>query len=318
MLSRLGQLSARLGGLLTGPQHVDQKTGALEEAVALLTEAVELQPRGGNPQVRFALGKALSELGKGKKAIKQLSAALKAAPNHPPMQLQLGLALQKFGGVKASEASTFLDGALSADNADWHAQVGLQLKEDLPERARAHFERALEIDPNHSQATSTYYRLGVMYHLLGESESEAALYERAVAAGVWNSVHQRAGYFAAGARHQAAWPDPVRWQNLADAMELLEAKHSMIRGEFSAAAGVQPGEALDLTQITMGVDNENLTDAGQWSQRIYMRNGLPLFEAGETGAEGFRSAFPKTVAAVQEVLELAGVRPQAIYLPLHI
>ena len=63
MLSRLGQLSARLGGLLTGPQHVEQRTAALEEAEALLTEAVDLQPRGGDPTVRFAIGKVLSELG---------------------------------------------------------------------------------------------------------------------------------------------------------------------------------------------------------------------------------------------------------------
>jgi hypothetical protein len=52
-----------------------------------------------------------------------------------------------------------------------------------------------------------------------------------------------------------------------------------------------------------GVDNENLTDAGLWRQRIYMRNGLPLFESGETGAAGFREAFPQTVAAVEELLQ---------------
>ena len=90
------------------------------------------------------------------------------------MQLQLGLALSKFGGkARAAEAREILDGALQADNADWHAQVGLQLREEMPERARVHFERALDIDPNHSQATSTYYRLGAMYHLLGEEDNEA-------------------------------------------------------------------------------------------------------------------------------------------------
>jgi hypothetical protein len=52
-----------------------------------------------------------------------------------------------------------------------------------------------------------------------------------------------------------------------------------------------------------GVDNENLTDAGLWRQRIYMRNGLPLFESGETGATGFRKAFPQTVAVVEELLQ---------------
>ena len=50
-----------------------------------------------------------------------------------------------------------------------------------------------------------------------------------------------------------------------------------------------------------GVDNENLTDAGLWRQRIYKRNGLPLFESGETGAAGFRKAFPQTVAVVEEL-----------------
>ena len=54
----------------------------------------------------------------------------------------------------------------------------------MPDRARAHFECALALDPKHQQATSTYYRLGAMLHLLGELEEEDALYQRAVAAGV--------------------------------------------------------------------------------------------------------------------------------------
>lgn len=137
---------------------------------------------------------------------------------------------------------------------------------------------------------------------------EARLYERAVGAGIWKSVHQRAGYFAAGVAHQAAWPNPEgdRWVELGDAMRLLEVAHGTIQAEFLAAAGVQPGGVLDLAQITTGVDNENLTDSGQWSQRIYMRNGLPLFEAGETGAAGFEAAFPQTVAAVRDALQQAG------------
>ena len=55
--------------------------------------------------------------------------------------------------------------------------------------------------------------------------------------------------------------------------------------------------------LVTGIDNENLTDSGLWRQRIYMRNGLPLFEAGETGAAGFRRAFPQTVSVVEEVLQ---------------
>ena len=47
VLSRLGQLSARLGELLTGPQHADQKRAALGEAEALLSEVATEQPTNG-------------------------------------------------------------------------------------------------------------------------------------------------------------------------------------------------------------------------------------------------------------------------------
>ena len=368
VLSRLGQLSARLGELLTGPQHADQRLVALQEAETMLSEASELQPR--NAQLRFSLGKVCGELGKGKQSIKHLTAALKSAPDHPPMQLQLGLALHRHGGAKrAEDAKRYLDAALTAEHADYHAQVGLQLREDMPERARAHFERALELDPKHSQATSTYYRLGAMLHLLGETEEEEALYERAVEAGVWKDAKQRPGYFAPGAQAQAAWPEADQWPELAAAISLLEAKHPTIKAELLQAmkgesgggggggggsAGEGEGEGLPplladedtlgrlrtgaaaphvrlpycllcacayrgriwsvppltilscacllhvtlpppppppLLHVHVGIDNENLTDSGLWRQRIYMRNGLPLFEAGETGAEGASISF---------------------------
>lgn len=252
VLTRLGQLSARLGELLIGPQHVDQRVRALEEAETMLSAASEAQPR--NAQLRFSLGKVCGQLGKGKQAIKHLSAALKASPNHPPTQLQLGLALHHHGGAKrAEDASRHLDAALSADNADYHAQVGLQLREEMPERARAHFERALELNPKHSQATSTYYRLGAMLHLLGETEQEEALYKRAVQAGVWKDTKQRPGYFAPGAQVQAAWPDPDQWPDLAAAISLLEERHSIIKQELLLAMGREQGRGEGEEQAATGM-----------------------------------------------------------------
>lgn len=262
VLVRLGKLSARLGELLTGPQHADQRLRALEEAETLLSEASESQPR--NAQLRFSLGKVCGELGKGKQAIKHLSAALKASPNHPPTQLQLGLALHRHGGAKrAEDAKRYLDAALSADNADYHAQVGLQLREDMPDRARAHFERALELDPKHSQATSTYYRLGAMLHLLGETEQEEALYERAVQAGVWKDTKQRPGYFAPAAQVQTPWPDANEWPELAAGISLLEERHAVIKEELLLAMhqqeheveGEQSGVQAELSRSTDLIGN---------------------------------------------------------------
>lgn len=256
VLIRLGQLSARLGELLTGPQHADQRIRALEEAETMLSAASEAQPR--NAQLRFSLGKVCGQLGKGKQAIKHLSAALKASPNHPPTQLQLGLALHRHGGAKrADDARRYMDAALGADNADYHAQVGLQLREEMPERARAHFERALEIDPKHSQATSTYYRLGAMLHLLGEREQEEALYERAVQAGVWKDTKQRPGYFASAAQVQAPWPNPDQWPDLAAAISLLEERHSIIKQELLLAMGREQLVGAEEQKAPTGVSLSN-------------------------------------------------------------
>ena len=125
---------------------------------------------------------------------------------------------------------------------------------------------------------------------------------------VWRDAKQRAGYFAAAARTQAAWPDPGPWPWLGEAIALLEAAHPTVRAELLRAAGAEEGAALSLQKsgMALGVDNENLTDSGLWRQRIFMRNGLPLFEDGETGAAGFEAAFPETVAAVRKVLGVGG------------
>ena len=79
----------------------------------------------------------------------------------------------------------------------------------LAGRAVAHFRRAIALDPQHADASSSYYQAGKWLHEAGRAAEAEELYAAAVDAGIWTSVLQRPGYLAAGVKYQAPWPTPA-------------------------------------------------------------------------------------------------------------
>ena len=332
VLSRFGQLSATLavggpGGNGAGTSGVplsEEQSKALRGAAKLLREAVRLNPQ--DAPSRLALGQMLSARGRGEEATDQLrqSAALQA--QSPMALLELALALHRHGSADdAAELQATLGKALAmADppkgvaagvGAEFHAQLGMALRREIPHAARGHFERALDLDAKHATASTSYYHLGSILRQSGEPAAERQLYEAAVRQSVWRRVDQRPGYLAgpAGAVDVGPWPKPADWPVLARSIALLETGFPQIKAELLASlagtewsAGV-PDKVADVepaggSQQEWGApDLEGLTTGdGAWQQTIYHRNGLRAV------GTGFDRLFPETTRIVSEIEALAG------------
>jgi tetratricopeptide (TPR) repeat protein len=121
-------------------------------ALAMIRQAVEIQP-SALPAQR-ALASLLLQRGERAEAIEHLQAAVKLFPQDAPLREQLGTAYFQNGDV--GEAEVQLREAIGIHpTADSHNLLGAVLgsKGDLA-AARAQFELALRIDPNHRGAAA--------------------------------------------------------------------------------------------------------------------------------------------------------------------
>ena len=323
VVSRLGQLSAKLalggatgGAAAAGAPLAPGQAKRLKRAAALLREALALQPADGASAL--ALGQTLSARGRGAEALEQLRRSAELAPTNPMVAIELALGLHRHGGDAAEMEETLERALAMADppkgvepgvGAEFHSQLGLALRRELPLPARRHFERALALDPQHGSASTTCYHLGSMLREAGEGAAERRLYETAVGQGVWREVAQRPGYLAPAALPQGPWPAASDWPVLQRAIASLEESYPTIRAELlrslqstawaADAAEAEGVQGVEGEQQGWGAqDLEGLTTSGEWHQSILLRNGLPT-------RTGFEETFPETTRVVTELL--AGV-----------
>ena len=224
-------------------------------------------------------------------------------PQNPSAAVELGMALHRHHGqAEREEAITVLDRAFALADppkgvgttiaAEFHTQLGLRLRPELPQYARRHFEASLALDPGHSQARTAIYHLGRIMRIgaaqrthasqrASDREAEHGLYRAAVSRGLWKHPMQRPGYLASGVATAAGpWPVAADWPQIADAMQRLEAGYATILAELrgsirTATASSAGGSGSHSIGAAWGVqDLEGLTDSGQWFQRIYRRNGV--------------------------------------------
>jgi len=118
------------------------KKGRVDEAIAHLTKAVEIQP--GNATIHGSLGVALLTKGRRDEAFAHLRESLQLNPDQAPIHSSLGVALLELG---------------------------------QPEESAAHLRKALEIDPNDGDA---HYNLGNTLLQMGQASEAVIEYERAV------------------------------------------------------------------------------------------------------------------------------------------
>ena len=193
VLSRYGKLSTSIalgGGLdsaavVEGVQLPARQSQALKAAARLLREAVRLEPTDGAS--RLALSQTLSVRGRGAEALEQLRQSVALSPADPAAMVELALGLHRHAAEKktgkenlrvsgggdggaSEELQATLDhafraaeppkGVAKAVAAQFHSQLGMKLRRELPHAARRHFERALSLDPGHASASTSYYHLG--------------------------------------------------------------------------------------------------------------------------------------------------------------
>ena len=319
VLTRLGQLTSRLAGADNPQAHVQaasqpptsvQQQEALQLAHKYLSEALSLNP--DHAASHLSEGKVLSALAMTtngsaarqfqEESVHHFRRASELEPVNPATLVELGLALHRSDGV--AEATAVLSRALKLADppkgvapsvaAEFHTQLGLRLRSELPRFARRHFEASLRLDPVHAQARTAAYHLGRLIRLEakgaggGSDDAEQALYTQACDAGLWKHPMQRPGYLAAGVKTMAGpWPSAAQWPNIEAAIMALEAGHATILAElqhslhhsapFSAGkiAGSRSSAPIAQSGASWGVEDlEGLTDAGRWFQRIYRRNGI--------------------------------------------
>src|SRR5262249_40492614 len=117
--------------------------------VALWSEAAAKAPRAWGPH--YALGDALRTSGDCTAAVGQYRAAIAIRPLEPRPYINLALCLDQLG--RGAHAEATLSAALSHPPRDWalHDDLGqMLLRHGDRERARAEFERALELNPNYA------------------------------------------------------------------------------------------------------------------------------------------------------------------------
>eukprot|EP01050_Picozoa_sp_SAG11_P014056 SAG11_NODE_1695_length_4437_cov_2.932227_1_plen_435_part_00 len=315
VLTRLGQLASRLAGAdnprvpvqgASQPPTLVQQQEALQLAHKYLSEALSLNP--DHAASHLSEGKVLSALAMTTNAsaarqfrdasVRHFRRASELEPVNPATLVELGLALHRSDGV--AEATAVLSRALTLADppkgvapsvaAEFHTQLGLRLRAELPQFARRHFEASLRLDPAHAQARTAAYHLGRLIRSSGDGSdgAEQALYAQACDAGLWKHPMQRPGYLAAGVETMAGpWPAAAQWPTIEAAIMQLEEGHATILAELrrsfhlsapSAAgesAGSRSGAVIAQGGGSWGVEDlEGLTDAGRWFQKIYRRNGV--------------------------------------------
>ena len=121
--------------------------------------------------------------GRGAEALEQLRQSVALSPADPAAMVELALGLHRHAektgketlgggadGGASEELQATLDhafraaeppkGVAKAVAAQFHSQLGIKLRRELPHAARRHFERALSLDPGHASASTSYYHLG--------------------------------------------------------------------------------------------------------------------------------------------------------------
>ncbi len=173
----------------------------------------------------------------------------------------------------------------SSSDPNLHLYVGFALGEPAPRVAARHLEYVVQTTgaskvPQHktsmglgwnaqnTQLSSVFYRLGRAYRKIGDLQSEANTYKRAVSIGIWNDIDQRPGFLFPRPLPSSPFPrhntsllkDPL-FKPVWDAAHRLEANFPEILSEFLSASA------------PLSADNEGIADSGVWNQLILGRNG---------------------------------------------
>ncbi len=134
------------------------QTGHAREAVEQLEQAIKISPT--EAELHYKLALALNEVGETDRVIPELELAVKSNPRHARAWYNLGLARSGHGDVSgALEALTRAESIDSANPRIPYARATVLARLQRFSEARTAARRALEIDPNFSEAAQLLRQL---------------------------------------------------------------------------------------------------------------------------------------------------------------
>ena len=130
----------------------DRRSGDLVEARRALEEAVELDP--GFTEARLQLAEVLRESGDSQAALDAYRAAAAAAPNNTNVRFKFARELRRAGRFDEAinEYQALLRLEPSVAEAHYNLAVLFLQERQAPDRAREHFRRFVELDPESERA----------------------------------------------------------------------------------------------------------------------------------------------------------------------
>jgi tetratricopeptide (TPR) repeat protein len=150
--------------------------GQLDEAVAELRRAIELDPKGGASH--HNLGACLQSRGRLDEAMAELRRAIELDPKSARPHHHLGVCWQDRGQLDEAMAEYRRAIELDPKGAPAHYQLGmcLQSRGQLDE-AMAEYRRAIELDP---KVVPAYQELGMCLQSMGRLDEATAEFRRAI------------------------------------------------------------------------------------------------------------------------------------------
>ena len=155
--------------------HAFRNEGRLDEAIVEYQAGLAIQPR---PEIRYILGKTLSERGRYEEAVEQFSELVRLYPEDVSALIQLGIARARQG--KPDEAARVLSEAVRIQPGDAaaHNSLGNVLAEQgKPEEAVRQFEEAARLKPDHAAA---HNNLALSLSKLGRTGDAISQYREAI------------------------------------------------------------------------------------------------------------------------------------------
>ena len=130
----------------------DRRSGDLVEARRALEEAVKLDP--GFTEARLQLAEVLRESGDSQAALDAYRAAAAAAPNNTDVRFKFARELRRAGRIDEAinEYQALLRLEPSVAEAHYNLAVLFLQERQAPDRAREHFRRFVELDPESERA----------------------------------------------------------------------------------------------------------------------------------------------------------------------
>jgi tetratricopeptide (TPR) repeat protein len=182
------------------------KKGRVDEAIAHLEKAVEIQP--GYATNHGALGIALLTKGRRDEARAHLRKSLELNPEQAPVHSSLGVALLELGQPEESLAHLQKAVEIDPNDSDAHYNLGNTLLQTGPvSEAVIEYERALKVDPKDTQALNNLawvlatwpdalIRDGAKAVELAERADSLTEHRSAVISGTLGAAYAEAGRFA--------------------------------------------------------------------------------------------------------------------------